>query len=692
MSAHIETINTIGTANFFGGEKKSVLPSNISLPKGFVGREDELGILRKAKSEGKTSFVLHGFGGVGKTDLALKFIDEIKSDYKYRYRVDMFGLNEIPKSGRDARLEIIRNFGHEVSPDISDEDARQIYEALLIEHKPVLLFDNAKDRNHIESLNNASALVFITSRTTFNVTGGFSYEVNQMSPEDARRLLYSVTNDVERFGGLADKLAELAGYVPMALLPLASILADDATLKALDLVGRYQEHKRRLELLDPNRENLSVEASFDLSYAALSDELKACWRKLAVFPKDFDLEAMQTIWSVEDGKAIRAELVGKHLLEFDRKTERSKLHDLAFAYTDNKLTDEERYQTELMHCLYFGNLLATLEEVTLPNLARFDLERTNIEHGFAWLSDKVELDNFFAGICGNYVGYSNYVLSLRLHYRDYIKWLEVGLKASQQLGIKQQIGADLGNLGIAYANLGEYQKAIEYYEQALQISLEIGYRLSERNHLGSLGNAYLGLGEYRKAIEYYEQALQISLEISDLRGEGNCLGNLGSAYFSLGEYQKAIEYHEKSLEIKREIGDRLGEGNSLGNLGTAYNSLGEYRKAIEYHEQTLQISREIGNRQGEGTILGNLGNAYQNLGEYQKAIENHEQALEIAREVGDRQGEGNSLGNLGNAYANLGEYQRAKDFYLQSIAIFEAIGSPYAEIMRRNLARLESKS
>ena len=61
------------------------------------------------------------------------------------------------------------------------------------------------------------------------------------------------------------------------------------------------------------------------------------------------------------------------------------------------------------------------------------------------------------------------------------------------------------------------------------------------NALGNLGTAYAALGETRRAIELYEQALVIAREIGDRRGEGNALGNLGIAYAALGEPRRAIE-------------------------------------------------------------------------------------------------------------------------------------------------------
>ena len=650
MDRKIDTktyVETAGTVVINESEKNS-LPSNIPSPKGFIGREVELTALRSSTA---TAFVLHGAGGVGKTELALEFIHQHKPAYRVHIRVDMRGLSDKLLTANDAKLEVLRAFNPGVPADLSEQDINNRYVSFLNQHKTILFFDNAKERKQVESLNDPAALVVITSRETFNVTGGFSKEIEQMSPEDARNLLYSIANET-RFDGQTDALAYLAGYLPMALLPLASLLADDVTLEAKDLAQRYADRKERLRLADPNRANLSVEASFELSYETLSDELKERWRKLAVFPADFDLEALQFVWQIEDGKAARAELIKKHLLEFDKTTKRSILHDLARDYANEKMSVEELFQTQYIHCYYFGWLFASLNKVTLQNLDKFDLERTNIEQGFVWLSDKVELNNAFAELCAFYVGYlaTNQILSLRLHFREYIKWLETGLKASRSLNKQQQIS----------------------------------------NGLGDLGNAYASLGEYRKAIEYHEAALLIAQEIGDRQGEGNLLGNLGNAYNSLGEYQKAIEYHEASLLIAQEIGDRQGEGSELGNLGIAYRSLGEYQKAIEYHEAALLFAQEIGDRQGEGSILGNLGVTYRSLGEYRKAIEYYEAALLITKEIGDRRGKGNHLGNLGNAYLDLGEKEMARKYYLESLAILEVIESPYADKVRMSLERLEN--
>jgi len=71
--------------------------------------------------------------------------------------------------------------------------------------------------------------------------------------------------------------------------------------------------------------------------------------------------------------------------------------------------------------------------------------------------------------------------------------------------------------------------------------------------LGNLGNAYAALGEVRKAIEYYEQHREIAREIGDRRGEANALYNWGNELVKLGEGDRAIEMIEAALAIYEQI-------------------------------------------------------------------------------------------------------------------------------------------
>jgi tetratricopeptide (TPR) repeat protein len=86
-------------------------------------------------------------------------------------------------------------------------------------------------------------------------------------------------------------------------------------------------------------------------------------------------------------------------------------------------------------------------------------------------------------------------------------------------------------------------------------ALVVNVSAPEGNALGSLGIAYADLGEVERAIGYYEQHLAITREIGDRRGEGNALGNLGLADADLGEVERAIGLLEQALRIGQEIKD-----------------------------------------------------------------------------------------------------------------------------------------
>jgi tetratricopeptide (TPR) repeat protein len=442
--------------------------------------------------------------------------------------------------------------------------------------------------------------------------------------------------------------------------------------------------------------DLDVEASLDLSYRRLPAEAGSIFCLLSVFPSDFDAAAEEVVCQDECHRHL-SELVRWSLVEYRLLDEagegRYHLHDLVRLFAAERLEvaggEAVRNDAQQRHSEYFKDALSSATELygngdALSGLRKFDLERMNIEAGWAWAKNNLAGNNAVASLCNAFLDWP-YLLELRLHPKERISWLETALAAARQLKDNGMEGAHLCNLGSAYSNLGQLVKAIDYYEQALKIAREIGDRRGEGADLCNLGLAYRNLGETSKAIEYHEQALKISREIGDRQGEGADLGNLGLAYTHLGEPRRAIDYYEQAQKIAQEIGDRRGEGADLGNLGNTYSILGEPRRAIEYYEQALKIAREIGDRRGEGNNLGNLGNAYSHLGETHRAIQYYDQALKIAREIGDLRGEGNGLFNMSLSLDGLGQRVEAIELAKSALEIYTQIESPNAEQVRQQL-------
>ena len=69
-------------------------------------------------------------------------------------------------------------------------------------------------------------------------------------------------------------------------------------------------------------------------------------------------------------------------------------------------------------------------------------------------------DEDAADTCRDYALHGPKLLSLRRHPRERIAWLEAARDAAQSLADRKSEGVALGNLGLAYAALGQVREAI----------------------------------------------------------------------------------------------------------------------------------------------------------------------------------------------------------------------------------------
>ena len=228
------------------------------------------------------------------------------------------------------------------------------------------------------------------------------------------------------------------------------------------------------------------------------------------------------MWEVEpdEAKYILGELMATSLVEWNESSDRYRLHDLAQLFADAKLSAEERAVGEKRFATYYRDVLASAKELykeggesLLRGLALFDLEWGNIQAGHAWVVAQADgADAEVAWLGMTYPDAGVYVLRLRQHSREWIRWLNFALAAAQRLQRREGEGVALGNLGAAYAVLGERRHAIQFFEQQLAIVREIGDRRGEGNALWNM-SLLDQLGERAQAIQHADQALTIFEQI-----------------------------------------------------------------------------------------------------------------------------------------------------------------------------------
>ena len=424
-------------------------------------------------------------------------------------------------------------------------------------------------------------------------------DLEQLDPPDARHLLRGILEEKAASADEEDeieRLAALCAFLPLALRVAGNRLAGSPALSTASYLDQLT--KRSSALRFGGRDVMAVLAESVEALEREDEALAGKWRSLAVFPAPFGRPAAEAVGEFEDDELDR--LLARSLVLYDAKEDRFRLHDLMRELALEGLGAPDRFQAGKHHSRHYLEVIgSTLEaylrggEGVLEGLRLFDRERVQIEAGQSWAAEHAGSDDDAAVLVQDYPLRAGSVLDLRQHPRDSIGWLEASTQAARRLGNREREGMALGNLGLAYADLGEPKRAIEYYEQRLAIARETGDRRGEGMALGNLGVAYRQLGEPKRAIECYEQALAIARETGVRRSEGATLGNLGLAYADLGEPKRAIEYYEQVLTIARETGNRRGEGTALWNRALAFDELGRRQEAISGAQTSLAIFEQI---------------------------------------------------------------------------------------------------
>jgi len=548
-----------------GANPLSPLHQLIPVPAAFTGRENELSYfvsaLAKQSNMGAANSasgaVIQGKGGMGKSALASVLAHLLKDQYPDAQiymnlrGFDLAGRKPMPPT--EAMQKVIHDFHPEAKLPDTEAELTPIYNVVLNDAGRVLLFlDNAADAEQIRPLlPPANSLLLVTSRNQSSLPGLAARNLDCLPPEKSQELLLKLA---PRLKGHECAAADLCGHLPLALKVFAGIVREKTLHPVEELLARLREHELKLD---------KVEAAFQVSYDLLEEPFRRCWTLLGIFPAGFNLPAAAAIWEMKTAESldIMGGLLTESLVGTNEANDRFCLHDLVRGFCVGKLSGAERDTAMTRYAIHYTMVGEQADQLFLKGgadvvrgLELFDRERIHIEFAYEWLAPK--RDEPSAALLVSLVQSVVFIgQSVRFHPRQRIGWLQSQRQAARISNDRQAEGNALGNLGIAYTDLGEPRKAIEFYEQTLAIHREIGDRRGEAADLGNLGIAYENLGEPRKAIGFYEQQLAITREIGDRRGEGNALHNSALAMDELGERAQAIARAEAAVAIFEAIKD-----------------------------------------------------------------------------------------------------------------------------------------
>ncbi|MFL6144228.1 MAG: ATP-binding protein [Labedaea sp.] len=672
----------------------------------FVGRRAELTTIAElaGKRDAHPAIVsITGMPGVGKTRLAVHAGHELMAGGRLidtALAVDLRGYDpDRPAADPGAVLEgFLRRLGLPAEQiqhlDLAGRMAK--YRQLLAGRDALILLDNAASTEQVAPLlpDSPGCCALITSRRKLPqlpVTRQLPLDV--LTLDEAITLLRRAGGGVDAEPELAACIAELLGYLPLALALVTSRIRANPDWTLVDHLERLRHYRQSL------RVDSGVEVAINLSYRDLTPDQQRTFRLLAMHPgTDISPEAAAALIDTDPRNARRQleALTSASLLQKPAQ-DRFRFHNLINTFATATAHDEDPARTRraALHRLsdYYLRMAAQAVDVIYPHdrpsrppaTASTTAPRVPPDPAAArgWLNTEranllaVATHPDLAGPAA--VAFSATLhrhLAMTCHYPDATLLHRHAVSAARQHGDRAGEAGALVSLGDLYQRTGRYEQAVDHFESALTIARDVSDVDIEGRALFHLGFVCLLSGRYEQGGEYNRQALICWRTSGNRFGEVRALGNLGCAYQMTGQLDLAADQFGQTLALCRDLDDSEGEARVLDDLGTIYRLTGELERAAEHHSQALAVLREVGDREGEACALDNLGLVYQETDRLEWAAEHHLRALAISREIGDRDDEARALNNLGTVCRRSGQYAQAADHHREALRLSRELGDP----------------
>jgi tetratricopeptide (TPR) repeat protein len=227
-------------------------------------------------------------------------------------------------------------------------------------------------------------------------------------------------------------------------------------------------------------------------------------------------------------------------------------------------------------------------------------------------------------------------------------------------------------IGNSYFYQGDYSRALQYYLKALRMA-EAVKSDDAALYLGNVGIVYIELGEFDKALDYIEKAIEKDQKLGNDQDVGRHYGNTGVVYSLKKDYAKALEYHRKSLEYMIRFENPSEAATQMGNMGIAYHYLGQQDSALKYHTEALRLSGQIGDYDGISRHTGNIGVVKLDQGKLQEAEKYLVEAVRLSEKNGDPDGLKDWHQKLSELYEKQNKWVLSLDHYKKFIRFRDSL-------------------
>ncbi|KAJ6547811.1 hypothetical protein DFH09DRAFT_1281763 [Mycena vulgaris] len=652
----------------------------------FHGRQNILDKMHQFFTQGSDKqhiFLLHGLGGAGKTQIALKFIEECSARTTETIDTCLKNIAATHNTGNTAQ---------EALEWLSGRPAEWL-----------LFFDNADEpqinlNKFLPQCKHGNILITSRNPRLRGYAGSHSL-VSDMEETDAVALLLkSCAEEITpKKTVLATSIVKALYYFPLAIIQAGAFILKSGALSSY--LKLYAENQAQLLSEQPNQSHdnyaWTVYTTWKISFEQLSTPaatiLQLCSflhhngiseeifsrASLYNFPSNGPsreelhdpLEFLSRfsgptgVWNTLQFMDVMNEITAYSLANFDPDAELYSIHPLVHDWSRSTLTNQQQYH-------YW---MVAIVGMSISQIPKQDMQLASLKllrHVDLLLHGKMDISPDF-----------------RIDY-GWLYYHAERLKDAEELDLavlehrRSVMGKDhldtlhaMGVLAAVYSEQGKYQEA----EELEVVVLEKQRKIMGEDHsktlwaIGNLASTYSSLGELQEAAELEVVVLEKRRKIlgGDHSNTLRAMGNLASTYHRLGKLQEAEELKVVVLEKQRKI---LGEDHpetlcAMGNLASTYLNLGKLKEGEELVLVVLEKQRSILGEDHLDTLLtmANLASTYHNLGKLKEAEELKVVVLETRRKIlgEDHPDTLRAMGKLASTNHRQGKLNEAEELYIK---------------------------
>ncbi|HEX3787685.1 MAG TPA: BTAD domain-containing putative transcriptional regulator [Pseudonocardiaceae bacterium] len=601
---------------------------------GFTGREDELAWLNGLlpNRAGSTVAVLTGTAGVGKSALAVTWGHRVAAEFPdglLYAALRGFDPSQPPLAVTDVLPRFLLALGVRAR-DLPEDHEEQIalYRSVLAARRVLIVLDGARDSEHARPLlpGGPGAVALVTSRRRLDglvaSSGARLLRVEPLPPEPAIRLVHRAAADADMrlTAEQAARLAELCGYLPLALRVIAARLAAHPVRPVADLLAELADEHTRLAALDIEYADTSVRAALDVSYRGLHPAIGGAFRTLGLVPgPSVDPYATAALCGTDVPIALRRlRALAEANLVTERDGNRFVMPDLVRLYA-KELTAIELSEPD--RSAAFGRLLryylVTADRARrclcppsdeldfagrAPKTARPTLDTA--EHGLAWFD--AEWANLTALLratvaeglhrdAWRLAALAAPALTVRPDYPDWPGWARTGLAAARAGG---DADGEVMLLIVLAAVLGRAQppawdEALAEARHALRVATERDDARLIRTALDAVAGGLLGQGRLTEALSCARESHRLSVAAADQLGRAHAALTMAEVELALDRPAEAAGHARDAAGLFAEIGDPGSELAAVLTLAELHLATGRPTLARPQAERAVRLAERL---------------------------------------------------------------------------------------------------